>query len=191
MIRFKQGAGHLRPNRVLAAAAAVVVVGAGLSFTSIGTAVAAPGCSVAYTANSWNTGFTASIDITNSGDALTSWALEFDYAGNQQAGAAWGGTLTQSGKHVKIVNAAWNGTLAAGAKTNVGFNGTYSGTNTAPTAFTLNGTACNGGTTNPTRRARSRRHPRPPRRSRRLPTPPERSSPAPTSTTLTWERSGT
>lgn len=106
MIRFKQGAGHLRPNRVLAAAAAVVVVGAGLSFTSIGTAVAAPGCSVAYTANSWNTGFTASIDITNSGDALTSWALEFDYAGNQQAGAAWGGTLTQSGKHVKIVNAA-------------------------------------------------------------------------------------
>jgi cellulose 1,4-beta-cellobiosidase len=150
MIRFKQGAGHLRPNRVLAAAAAVAVVGAGMSLTSIGAAVAAPGCSVAYTANSWNTGFTASIDITNSGDAISSWALEFDYAGNQLAGSAWGGTLTQSGKHVKIVNAAWNGALSSGAKTNIGFNGTYSGTNTAPTAFTLNGTACNGGTTTPT-----------------------------------------
>jgi cellulose 1,4-beta-cellobiosidase len=150
MIRFKQGAGHLRPNRVLAAAAAVAVVGAGMSLASIGAAVAAPGCSVAYSANSWNTGFTASINITNSGDPLTSWALEFDYAGNQQGGSAWGGVLTQTGKHVKIANAAWNGALSAGATTNVGFNGTYSGTNTAPTAFTLNGTACNGGTTNPT-----------------------------------------
>jgi cellulose 1,4-beta-cellobiosidase len=121
-----------------------------MSLASIGSAVAAPGCSIAYTANSWNTGFTANIDITNSGDPISSWALEFDYAGNQQGGAAWGGTLTQTGKHVKIVNAAWNGTLASGAKTNIGFNGTYSGTNTAPTAFTLNGTACNGGTTTPT-----------------------------------------
>ncbi|GAB6902672.1 cellulose 1,4-beta-cellobiosidase [Kineosporia succinea] len=121
-----------------------------MSLASIGAAAAAPGCSVAYTANSWNTGFTASIDIKNSGDPITSWALEFDYAGNQAGSGAWGGTLTQTGKHVKIVNAAYNGSLATGASTNIGFNGTYSGTNTAPTAFTLNGVACNGGTTNPT-----------------------------------------
>jgi len=149
MMRFKQGAGYLRPNRVLAAATAVVVVGAGMSLASIGSAVAAPGCSIAYSANSWNTGFTANINITNAGDAITSWALEFDYAGNQQGGSAWGGTLTQTGKHVKIVNAAWNGSLSTGATTNIGFNGSYSGTNTSPTAFTLNGTSCNGGT-NPT-----------------------------------------
>ncbi|MBT0773502.1 glycoside hydrolase family 6 protein [Kineosporia sp. J2-2] len=151
MIRFKQGTGRLRPHRVLAATAAIAVVGTGASLASIGSAAAAPGCSVKYTANSWNSGFTASVDITNSGDPITSWALEFDYAGNQVGSGAWGGTLTQTGKHVKIVNAAYNGSLATGASTNVGFNGTYSGTNTNPTDFTLNGVACNGGgTTNPT-----------------------------------------
>ena len=31
----------------------------------------------------------------------------------------------------------------------MGFNGTFSGANNPPTAFTLNGTACNGGTTPP------------------------------------------
>ena len=150
MIRLKQGAGLLRPNRVMAGAAAIMVVGAGLSFTSIGAASAAPGCSVAYTSNSWGTGFGANINITNSGDPVTSWALEFDYAGNQQAGTAWNGTLTQTGKHVKITNASYNGSLATNATTNVGYNGTYSGTNTNPTAFTLNGVSCNGGGTTPT-----------------------------------------
>ncbi|HST80911.1 MAG TPA: glycoside hydrolase family 6 protein, partial [Kineosporiaceae bacterium] len=150
MIRLKQGAGLLRPNRIMAGTAAVMVVGAGLSFTSIGTASAAPGCSVAYTANSWGTGFGANINITNSGDPITSWALEFDYAGNQQAGTAWNGTLTQTGKHVKITNASYNGSLATNVTTNVGFNGTYSGTNTNPTTFTVNGVTCNGGGTTPT-----------------------------------------
>ncbi len=150
MNRFRQGVGRLRPHRVMAAAAAVAVVTAGVSFASIGSAVAAPACSIAYTANSWDSGFTASINITNSGDPVTSWALEFDYAGNQVGSSAWGGTLTQSGKHVKIANAAWNGSLASGATTNVGFNGTYSGTNANPTNFVLNGTSCKGGTTTPT-----------------------------------------
>lgn len=149
MIRFKQGVGHLRPNRLLAGAAAIVVVGAGLSFASVGPASAAPGCAVAYTANSWSTGFTAGITITNSGDPISSWALEFNYSGNQQAGAAWNGVLTQTGSHISIANATYNGSLATGATASVGFNGTYSGTNAAPTAFTLNGVACNGGT-NPT-----------------------------------------
>ncbi len=42
MNRFRQGVGRLRPHRVMAAAAAVAVVTAGVSFASIGSAVAAP-----------------------------------------------------------------------------------------------------------------------------------------------------
>jgi len=167
MIRLNRGAAQRRPYRVVAAAAAAALVGTGVTLTSIGSASAAAGCAVAYTANSWNTGFTANLALTNSGDPITSWNIEFDYAGNQVAGTAWGGNLTQSGKHVKITNASYNGTLATGATTNVGFNGTYSGTNTNPTAFTVNGVSCGGTTTNPT------------------PTPTATTTPTPTPTTTT------
>ena len=49
-------------------------------------------------------------------------------------------------------NADWNKSIGSGGSFTVGFNGTFSGTNNPPTAFTLNGTACNGGTTDATRR---------------------------------------
>ncbi len=39
--------------------------------------------------------------------------------------------------------------MASGQSFTVGFNGTFSGANNPPTAFTLNGTACNGGTPQP------------------------------------------
>ena len=149
MTRFERGAGYLRRHHPVAVAMSALVIGSGLAVTSVGTAQAAAGCDVQYAANSWNTGFTANITIKNVGDALSNWKLEFDYAGNQVAGAGWSGTVAQSGKHVTISNAAWNGSLASGASANVGFNGTYSGTNTNPTSFTLNGVACNGGTTTP------------------------------------------
>lgn len=53
-----------------------------------------------------------------------------------------------------MTNATWN-SLATGASTQIGANITYSGTNTVSTAFTLNGTACNGGS-GASRSARSR-----------------------------------
>jgi cellulose 1,4-beta-cellobiosidase len=146
MTRFERGAGYLRRHHPLAVAASALVIGSGLAVTSVGTANAAAGCNIAYTANSWNTGFTANIVIKNSGDPISSWKLEFDYSGNQTAGQGWSGTVSQSSKHVTITNAAWNGSLGTGASTNIGFNGSYSGTNTDPTSFTLNGVACNGGT---------------------------------------------
>ena len=45
--------------------------------------------------------------------------------------------------------ASWNGSLATGGSTSIGANFSYSGTNTAPTAFTVNGVACNGATGTP------------------------------------------
>jgi poly(hydroxyalkanoate) depolymerase family esterase len=104
---------------------------------------AGTGCRVGYTANSWNTGFTGTVAITNNGSsAINGWTLQWTWSGNQQVTNAWSATVAQSGNQVTARNATWNGTINAGASVSFGFQATYSGTNNAPTQFTLNGTAC-------------------------------------------------
>ena len=111
---------------------------------------ATPACQVAYTvSNSWPGGFQGSVVVTNNAAAVTSWTLGFTFPGNQQVSSGWNGTWTQSGAAVTVASASWNGSLATGGSVTLGFTGTFSGTNTNPTAFTFNGTACNGGTTPP------------------------------------------
>src|SRR5216684_224828 len=129
-------------------AAAGLAAGTAVAITS-GVATAAPACQVQYSVNQWNTGFTAAITITNNGSAVTSWTLAYSYAGNQTLTQGWSGNWTQSGRNVTVTNASWNGSLATGGSTQIGANFSYSGTNTAPTAFTLNGVACNGAGTPP------------------------------------------
>jgi len=100
-------------------------------------------CKVTYNAPSWNTGFTASVRITNTGTTpLNGWTLKFSFANGQQVQQGWSANWTQSGANVTATNAAWNGTLAPGQTADIGFNGSHTGTNTNPTSFTLNGTAC-------------------------------------------------
>ena len=124
--------------------AAGALAGGTLAMASSVPASAATSCQVAYSTNDWSTGFTASITITNQGTALTAWTLTYSYAGNQQLTQGWSGNWTQSGHNVTVTNASWNGSLATGASTQIGANFSYSGSNTAPTAFSINGTACNG-----------------------------------------------
>ncbi|GLI00194.1 extracellular catalytic domain type 1 short-chain-length polyhydroxyalkanoate depolymerase [Phytohabitans aurantiacus] len=100
-------------------------------------------CRVTYTANSWNNGFTATVAVTNSGaTAINGWTVQWTWPGNQQVTNAWNATVTQSGSQVSARNVAWNGTIAAGASTSFGFQGTHGGTNSPPTQFTVNGSAC-------------------------------------------------
>ncbi|MDQ0374553.1 cellulose 1,4-beta-cellobiosidase [Cellulomonas humilata] len=109
--------------------------------TQTGTSTGA--CSVKYTASSWNTGFTASVKVTNTGtSALSSWSLGFSFANGQKVTQGWSADWTQSGTAVTAKNAAWNGTLGAGQSVDIGFNGSHTGTNNNPTAFTLNGATC-------------------------------------------------
>src|SRR5262249_2716667 len=141
--------------RFWALMAGALGLGSGLMVLPMTQAAAASGCSINYTvANQWATGFTVqSIGITNLGDPLTSWKLEFDFPGNQVVQPSpWNGTFTQAGQHVTITNLSYNGTVATngGGNPGPGFNGAYSGTNGAPSGFKLNGTACNGGTPTPT-----------------------------------------
>lgn len=125
-------------------AAGSLVAGSGTVF---GTppARAAVACEVGYTTNDWGTGFTAAVTITNRGPAVNGWTLTYSYTGNQQLTGGWNGRWTQSGKSVTVTGESWNAALATGASVQAGAQFAYSGTNVAPTAFTLNGTACNGG----------------------------------------------
>jgi cellulase/cellobiase CelA1 len=100
-------------------------------------------CRVAYTANSWNNGFTGGVTVTNtSSSTVNGWTLGFTLPSGQQITNTWNASVTQSGSSVTARNASYNGTLAPGANTSFGFQGTHSGTNQAPTGWTLNGTAC-------------------------------------------------
>ena len=147
--RFPALAGQSRLRRGVAAAVTVLLSCTGLAALATSQASAAPACQVAYSVNQWSTGFTASITITNNAAAITSWTLAYSYPGNQALASGWSGNWSQSGANVTVTNASWNGSLATGGSTQIGANFSYSGTNTAPTAFTLNGVACNGASPSP------------------------------------------
>jgi|HubBroStandDraft_1064217.scaffolds.fasta_scaffold06517_5 cellulose 1,4-beta-cellobiosidase len=145
-MKFSLSAGTRRLRQGLAVVAMVVLGCAGISAVTAPQAVAAPTCQVQYTVESdWGTGFSLAITITNNAAAISSWTLAYSYSGNQTVTDGWSGTWTQSGENITVTSESWNGSLATGASTSIGANFSYSGTNTAPTAFTLNGVACNGG----------------------------------------------
>ncbi len=103
-------------------------------------------CTVHYAiTNQWPGGFGASLTITNTGaTAINGWRLQFSFPNGQTITQLWNGSYTQSGSTVTITNLSYNASIAPGATLNSppGLNGSWSGSNAAPTAFTLNGTAC-------------------------------------------------
>src|SRR5687768_335507 len=108
------------------------------------------GCQVTYSV-SWSggNGFGANIEIRNTGPAITNgWTLLFSFPSGQRIQNGWPVNFSQPAGSAQVTvssNAAWNQSIASGGSITVGFNGTFSGANDPPTAFTLNGVACNGG----------------------------------------------
>src|SRR5262249_51975411 len=101
------------------------------------------GCSVTYTPNVWQGGFTANLTLKNTGTtAWTSWTAKFTFPGDEKITNAWNATVTQTGAAVTGTNLSYNGNVAAGASTTFGFQGTWSSSSSAPTAFTINGSPC-------------------------------------------------
>ncbi|AGL18897.1 glycoside hydrolase family 6 protein [Actinoplanes sp. N902-109] len=132
--------------RVVSVTAAAAVV-TGLGVVAATQASAAAGCRVTYTANSWNNGFTGNVSVTNLGDPITNgWNVVWNFAGNQQVTQGWNATFAQSGTKVTATSPSYANSLGTNATASFGFNGSYSGTNTNPTSFSLNGTACTGST---------------------------------------------
>ncbi|GLY00581.1 cellulose 1,4-beta-cellobiosidase [Actinoplanes sp. NBRC 101535] len=149
--RLLPGSREFRLRRRLAVTG-VAVLGAGAALAAGAPAYAAAGCTVVYKVQSqWSGGFTGDIAITNTGDPVSSWKLEYDFPdANQKVTQGWSGVYAQSGQHVTVNNATWNGTLATGASVSTGFNATAGSANPVPTAFSVNGTACNGAAAAPT-----------------------------------------
>ncbi|MEV0609311.1 glycoside hydrolase family 9 protein [Polymorphospora rubra] len=101
-------------------------------------------CDVSYGTNDWNSGFTGTVTVRNTGGTtLSGWTLRWTFpTAAQQVTQSWSATVTQTGTQVTATNVAWNGALAPGGSTTFGFNAAHGGTNPKPTTFTLNGTAC-------------------------------------------------
>jgi hypothetical protein len=103
-------------------------------------------CKIGYSVNDWGGGFTATLVITNTSTAtINGWTLKFTWPGNQVLTNGWSATYAQSGAQMTATNLSYNGTIAPAGNTTIGFNASYTGSNPAPTAFTLNGSACTTG----------------------------------------------
>ncbi|MFC9246284.1 glycoside hydrolase family 6 protein [Streptomyces sp. NPDC057136] len=140
-----------RSRTALIAAGALVAAAAGTAAAAVPSAAAAAGCTVDYTIqNQWNGGFTSAVTVTNTGDAVNAWQLEWSFAAGEQVSQGWNATVSQSGTAVTAKNVSYNGSLTTGASASFGFNATGSGNSTVPATFKLNGVTCNGDPTDPT-----------------------------------------
>ncbi|MGC0344264.1 glycoside hydrolase family 9 protein [Streptomyces sp. SLBN-8D4] len=101
-------------------------------------------CAVTYKVdNAWSDGFTATVTVKNTGtSAVDGWRLAWSYPGGQRVTSAWNANVTQSGADVVARNADWNRAIAPGATVSFGVQGSLSGSNPSPTAFALDGGAC-------------------------------------------------
>ncbi|GAB3228212.1 hypothetical protein GCM10027447_20120 [Glycomyces halotolerans] len=138
-------------KRLVLAVTSLAAVVAGLGIVTPMVAQAAAGCEVDYRIqHEWPGGFTANVAITNLGEPIDGWRLEWTFPSGQRVTSAWNATVTSSGDQVTASDAGYNASIATDATTSFGFNGSWSGGNDVPTAFTLNGVACNGGVVEPT-----------------------------------------
>ncbi|GCD20525.1 hypothetical protein CTKZ_20870 [Cellulomonas algicola] len=165
-----------RRSAVALLAAAAVAVG-GLTAVTASAAQAAAGCRVSYAVSSqWQGGFGANVTITNLGDPVSSWKLDWAYPAGQKITQLWNGNVTTSGSQVSVTNVSWNGQIGTGGTASFGFNGSWSGSNPVPASFSLNGTTCTGGTVPTTT-------PTPTVTPTQTPTPTVTPTPTPTPTT--------
>jgi poly(hydroxyalkanoate) depolymerase family esterase len=101
------------------------------------------GCRVAYSADTWNTGLTASVTVTNTGGtAVNGWSLGFTLPAGQRVVSAWNATVAPVTGAVIARNVSYNAGIAPGASVSFGFQGEHTGNTARPAAFTLNGSPC-------------------------------------------------
>ena len=139
-----------RRTLALSTSIAATLAAAGAWVIVAPPASAATGCSVTYAlSGQWPGGFGANVTVKNLGDPVTSWSLVWTFPAGQHVTQAWSATVTENGSQVTARNVGYNGSIATNATASFGFNGSWTGSNPAPTSFSLNGTACTGGTTGP------------------------------------------
>ncbi|MEU2064501.1 PHB depolymerase family esterase [Streptomyces sp. NPDC013455] len=100
-------------------------------------------CRVTVAVSAWSTGLTTSVTVTNTGKAaVDGWKLGFTLPSGQTLTNGWNATFTPRTGEVTATNVSYNATIAPGADVTIGYQATHTGNTSAPTAFSLNGTAC-------------------------------------------------
>jgi cellulase/cellobiase CelA1 len=98
---------------------------------------------VAYGVNAWNSGLTADITITNTGNStINGWSLSFALPSGQTIVGGWNASYSPTSGQVTARNASYNGTINPGASVGIGFQANHTGNTARPSSFTLNGAAC-------------------------------------------------
>lgn len=88
----------------------------------------------------WSNGFNGTVKITNdTGAALTSWSLGWQYAGDNRITGGYDATFTGTNPYT-VKNASWNGTIQPNQSITFGFQGTKGAA--AAEIPTLTGTIC-------------------------------------------------
>jgi len=91
--------------------------------------------------NEWNTGFTGSVRITNTGtSSINGWSLGMSYSDGTRITSSWNVNLSGSNPY-NASNISWNGTIQPGQSVEFGFQATKGG-NTA-SAPSFSGSLCN------------------------------------------------
>ena len=101
-------------------------------------------CTVTYRTDSqWAGGFTASIQIGNTGTTvINGWTLVFTFGGDQWLTNWWNTIAVQAGAKVTLSNQSWNAVIQPGGTVTLGFLGSWNTSNAVPSSFTLNGAPC-------------------------------------------------
>jgi cellulase/cellobiase CelA1 len=102
-------------------------------------------CHVTYTKSSeWTGGFVANLTLANTGtSAISPWTLTYSFPGDQKISNAWNATVTQTGAAVSATGLSFDSSIAPGGTVTFGYQGTWVTNDNVPTAFSINGSACN------------------------------------------------
>jgi len=77
--------------------------------------------------NSWGSGFTGALRVTNTGTISTSsWTATWQYSGSNRITSSWNANLSGSNPYT-ATNVSWNGNIGAGQTVEFGFQGNTNG----------------------------------------------------------------
>jgi cellulase/cellobiase CelA1 len=91
--------------------------------------------------SSWIGGFSANVDITNNGPAISGWTLRWTFLTPTSLGAVWNAGLTEDGGRAVATNMSFNTTIGTGQVTSFGWTASAAST-AVPTDLTINGERC-------------------------------------------------
>lgn len=92
--------------------------------------------------NEWNTGFTATIRITNNGSsAINGWTIGWSYSDGSAITSSWNATVTGSNPY-SATNISWNGSIQPGQSAEFGVQGNK-GTSANAQIPAITGSVCN------------------------------------------------